>query len=132
MTLTANRTYSPLRAGCPRSHGTPDDGRDRSRKYHPGLLDPDKHLTSPEMPLPCSDETRARYERGGRRVSQSSNDGVSLNQWITAAVAQKIGAVETVDEFLTRRAAEANPGDLTRYLDAALDVPPEPGDEVQG
>ena len=60
------------------------------------------------------------------------NDGVSLNQWITAAVAQKISAVETADELLTRRAAEANPGDLVRYLDAAADVPPEPGDEVRG
>ena len=72
MTLTATRTYSPLRAGCPRSHGTPDDGRGRSRKYHPELLGPDKHLTSTEMSLPCSDETRAQYERVGRRVSQSS------------------------------------------------------------
>ena len=60
------------------------------------------------------------------------NDGVSLNQWITAAVAQKISAAETADELLARRAAEANPGDLVRYLDAAPDVPPEPGDEVQG
>lgn len=60
------------------------------------------------------------------------NDGVSLNQWITAAVAQKIGAVETADELLARRAAKANPGDLIRYLDAAPDVPPEPGDEVRG
>ena len=60
------------------------------------------------------------------------NDGVSLNQWITAAVAQKISAVETADELLARRAAEANPGDLVRYLDAAADVPPEPGDEIRG
>ena len=60
------------------------------------------------------------------------NDGVSFNQWITAAVAQKVGAVEAVDELLARQIAEANPGDLIRYLDAAPDVPPEPGDEVQG
>ena len=60
------------------------------------------------------------------------NDGVSFNQWITAAVAQKVGAVETADELLARWAAEANPGDLIRYLDAAPDVPPEPGDEVRG
>lgn len=72
MTLTATRTYSPLRAGCPRSHGTPDDARDRYPKVPPGLLGSGKHLTPPEMSLPCSDETRARYERGGRRVSQSS------------------------------------------------------------
>ena len=42
------------------------------------------------------------------------NDGVSLDQWITAAVAQKVGAVETADELLARRAAKANLGDLIR------------------
>ncbi len=57
-------------------------------------------------------------------------DGVSLNQWITAAVAQKIGAVETADALLKRRAATARSGDLTRYLDRAPDAPPVPGDEL--
>ena len=57
-------------------------------------------------------------------------DGVSLNQWITAAVAQKIGAVETADALLKRRAATARPGDLTRYLDGSPDIPPVPGDEM--
>lgn len=74
------------------------------------------------LQLPISlKETAARLAR---------EDGVSLNQWIAAAVAQKIGAVETADEFLKRRSAAARPGDLTRYLDAAPDVPPQPGDEV--
>lgn len=60
----------------------------------------------------------------------AKSDGVSLDQWITAAVAQKVGAVETAEELLRRRAAGAKPGDLTRYLDRAPDVPPEPGDET--
>ena len=68
MTLTATRTYSP----CGRDVRAPTGHRTvivtATRKYHPGLLGPDKHLTSPEMSLPCSDETRARYGR----VSQSS------------------------------------------------------------
>ena len=34
-------------------------------------------------------------------------DGVSLNQWIATAVAEKIGAVEATAEFLRRRAAGA-------------------------
>ena len=72
----------------------------------------------------------ASFKEAAARLAR--NDGVSLNQWITAAVAQKISAVETADEFLVRRAAEANPGDLVRYLDAAPDVPPEPGDEIRG
>ena len=71
----------------------------------------------------------ASLKKAAARLAR--NDGVSLNQWITAAVAQKIGAVETADELLARRAANANPGDLIRYLDAAPDVPPEPGDEVR-
>lgn len=58
-------------------------------------------------------------------------DGVSLNQWIVSAVAQKIGAVETAEDFLRGRAAGANAGDLTRYLDRAPDVPPDPRDEMQ-
>ena len=179
-----------------------------ARKYHSGLLGPDKHLTSPEMSLPYSDAAVAepvevrfrprpllydpndeivieaasngradaivthnvkdlrigadpwyRHRYTGRNSQETKtmsgsarskyplhlpaslkeaaarlarNDGVSLNQWITAAVAQKVGAVETANELLARRAAQANPGDLTRYLDAAPDVPPEPGDEVRG
>lgn len=60
----------------------------------------------------------------------AKEDGVSLNQWITAAVAQKIGAVETADALLKRRAATAKSGDLARYLDRAPDLPPVPGDEM--
>jgi hypothetical protein len=44
---------------------------------------------------------------------------VSLNQWIVTAVAQKIGAVETAEAMLRRRAAKAQPGVLARHLDAA-------------
>ena len=74
------------------------------------------------LQLPISlKETAARLAR---------EDGVSLNQWIASAVAQKIGAVEAADEFLKQRGAEARPGDLPRYLDDAPDVPPEPGDEL--
>ena len=37
-------------------------------------------------------------------------DGVSLNQWIVSAVAQKIGAVETAEDFLKARAGMAKRG----------------------
>ncbi len=61
-------------------------------------------------------------------IRLAKEDGVSLNQWIVAAVAQKIGAVETAEAFLRKRAAGAVVGELTRYLDRAPDTPPEPGD----
>ena len=60
----------------------------------------------------------------------AKEDGVSLNQWITAAVAQKIGAVETAADFIKRRAGDARPEDLKTFLASAPDIPPEPGDEI--
>ncbi|TWG90260.1 HicB-like protein involved in pilus formation [Mesorhizobium sp. J18] len=58
----------------------------------------------------------------------AQEDGVSLNQWIISAVAQKIGAVQTADDFLKARAGNAKRGDLTKLLDKAPDVPPMPED----
>ena len=43
---------------------------------------------------------------------------------------QKIGAVETAETFLRKRAAEAGESDLTHYLDKAPDLPPDSEDEL--
>jgi hypothetical protein len=60
----------------------------------------------------------------------AKEDGVSLNQWIATAVAQKVGAVETAAEFFARR-AEGRTGDgLGRILDKVSDAPPEPDDAL--
>ena len=56
----------------------------------------------------------------------AKKDGVSLNQWISVAVAQKVGAVETAAQFFERRAARAKRKGLIRFLDAAPDVTEEP------
>jgi hypothetical protein len=60
----------------------------------------------------------------------AKEDGVSLNQWIAAAVAQKIDAVETAADFFKRRPGDARPEDLKAFLATAPHVPPEPGDEI--
>ena len=60
----------------------------------------------------------------------AKQDGVSLDQWIAAAVAQKVGAVETAAEFFRRRAGDARPEDLHALLALAPDRPPDPGDEL--
>jgi hypothetical protein len=46
----------------------------------------------------------------------AKEDGVSLNQWIAAAVAQKVGAVETAAEFFKRRAGSAKGDRLMKFL----------------
>ncbi|MGA2674300.1 MAG: hypothetical protein ABSE99_13865 [Terracidiphilus sp.] len=56
-------------------------------------------------------------------------DGVSLDIWMTSALAQKIRAVETAVAFFRRRSAGAGKG-LSFYLDRIPDNPPMPGDEL--
>ena len=60
----------------------------------------------------------------------AKEDGVSLNQWIAVAIAQKIGAVETASDFLKRRAGKARPEHMLPFLDKAKKEPPRNGEEV--
>ncbi len=60
----------------------------------------------------------------------AKEDGVSLNQWIASAVAQKVGTVETAAEFFRRRAGDARPEDLLAMLALIPDRAPDPGDEL--
>jgi HicB-like protein involved in pilus formation len=60
----------------------------------------------------------------------AKEDGVSLNQWIATAVAQKVGAVETAAEFFKRRAAGHSLDALDEILARVPERPPEPGDEL--
>ncbi len=67
-------------------------------------------MTQPSYPLKLPASIKATAAR------LAKEDGVSLNQWITVAVAQKIGATETAAAFLKRRAGDARPEDLKRFL----------------
>ena len=57
-------------------------------------------------------------------------DGVSLNQWIAAAVAQKVGTVETAAAFLARRGEGHAAADLSAVLERVPDGAPMRGDEL--
>src|SRR6201987_3284011 len=61
----------------------------------------------------------------------AKEDGVSLNQWIAVAVAEKVGVVETAAEFFKKRAGKATGAGLMKFLRHAPDVPPEPEDAVR-
>ena len=58
----------------------------------------------------------------------AKKNGVSLNQWIASAVAEKIGAVETAAQFFKCRASKATPRDLMTFLQNAPAKPPVRGD----
>lgn len=68
-----------------------------------------------------------------KKASQrlAKEDGVSLHQWIAAAVAEKIGVVETAAEFFKKRAGKARGNGLMKFLRNAPDVAPEPEDEIR-
>lgn len=61
----------------------------------------------------------------------AKEDGVSLNQWISVAIAQKVGVVETAADFLKRRAGNARAVDLLPFLDRAKREAPVAGDELE-
>ena len=80
--------------------------------------------TSSSYPLKLLASVKSAAQRLARE------DGVSLNQWIAVAVAEKVGAVETAADFLRRRAGSAQPADLLPFLDQAGHEPPPLGDEM--
>ncbi len=61
----------------------------------------------------------------------AKEDGVSLNQWIAAAVAEKVGVIETAAEFLEERAGKATGVGLMKFLRSAPRVAPEPEDRIE-
>jgi hypothetical protein len=64
-----------------------------------------------------------------RAEELAREDGVSLDVWVTSALAQKIGAVETAAEFFRRKSAGAGKG-LSSYLDLIPEKSPMLGDEL--
>jgi len=61
----------------------------------------------------------------------AKEDGVSLNQWIAVAVAEKVGVIETAAEFFKKRAGDASGHGLIKFLRAAPKVTPEPQDKLR-
>ena len=61
----------------------------------------------------------------------AKEDGVSLNQWIAAAVAQKVGVVETAAEFFKKRAGRATGQGLMKFLRTAPKADSEEEDVVR-
>jgi hypothetical protein len=58
----------------------------------------------------------------------AKEDGVSLNQFIAVAVAEKVGVLETAQALLDRRARKSTPRDLLKFLREAGDEDPSEAD----
>lgn len=64
------------------------------------------------------------------RKTRFKEDGVSLNQWIAAAVAEKIGAVNTAAEFFADRAGNRTGSGMMKFVKRAPKRTPDKGDEL--
>ena len=59
----------------------------------------------------------------------AQQEGVSINQFISTAVSEKVSSILT-EEYLKERAQKAKPGTLKKILDQVPDHDPLPGDEL--
>ena len=65
-----------------------------------------------------------------RKVRElAAKESVSINQFITIAVAEKMSTLLT-EEYLEDRARRADPAAVDQILAQVPDVPPVPGDEL--
>ena len=67
-------------------------------------------------------------KRAAQRLAKE--DGVSLNQWIAVAVAEKVGVVETAADFFRQRAGHATGSRMMGFLRHAPKVRPDPEDAI--
>lgn len=67
-------------------------------------------------------------KKAATRLAKS--DGVSLNQFIAAAVAEKVGTLDTAEVFLAKRAGKSRPKDLLPFLHRAPNVSPPAEDAL--
>lgn len=66
-----------------------------------------------------------------RHIKEIANrEGVSINQFISSAVAEKVSAIMT-EEVLQVRAKKARKGSLKQVLNKVPKRPPVPGDEME-
>lgn len=81
-------------------------------------------MSNSSYPLKLPHSVKAAAER------LANADGVSLNQFIATAVAEKIGTLNTVDAFLAECAQGRTPADMLSFLTNAPDVEPVTGDKL--
>lgn len=65
----------------------------------------------------------------GQLRQVAADQGVTLDQLLSSAAAEKLSALMSV-EHLRERAARASRGDFLAFLDGSPNVPALPGDEL--
>ncbi|QTA80474.1 Ribbon-helix-helix-containing [Desulfonema limicola] len=64
-----------------------------------------------------------------RIIEIANNDGISINQFLTTAAAEKLSAFDTV-EYLRKRAKQSSEKAFQQALSEIPDIEPEPYDRL--
>jgi hypothetical protein len=81
-----------------------------------------KATISVELPDPLMHDATLRAEKAG----------VSVSTWIRDMVADRVRDEAVTERFFLRRQRAGDAKELLAILDMAPDVPPIPGDELEG
>ena len=81
-------------------------------------------MSRPTYPLKLSESIKKEAQR------LAKEDGVSLNHWISAAVARRAGVEETAALLLARRSAGGSRGEFIKLLKQSPNRAPDAGDEI--
>lgn len=76
----------------------------------------------------CAVELPVRLRDAAEKLAEM--EGLSVEEWVTFAIAQKIESAEAVAAFLKHKAGGATGRDLSYYLDRVPNGAPMPGDEL--
>jgi predicted DNA-binding protein len=60
----------------------------------------------------------------------AKRDGTSINQFITIALAQKVAAMESAEQFFARKSQGADREKALKFLNRPNGAPPREGDEL--
>jgi hypothetical protein len=85
-------------------------GKSGTQRLRRGHLRDGETMSKSTYPLKLPFSTKKAAQRPAKE------DGVSLNQWIAVAVAEKVGVVETAAGFFKSRAKGATGKGLMKFL----------------
>lgn len=83
------------------------------------------------MTQPASYPLRLPQSLKDAIAKAAERDGISINQFITLAAAEKLAALDTV-RFFEERAGRADLARFREILNRPGGEPPQPGDELPG
>jgi hypothetical protein len=120
--MTRHKSFQTVIPDTGRMHVADTSHREAHALRYSGHIDLSDRMSKNTYPLKLPTSVKKAA------AELAASDGVSLNQFIAAAVAEKVGTLRAADDFLRERAGSAKPKDMLKYLRRAPKVAPDADD----